>query len=111
MLESARFSERLDELDTDGNDFELSAVVDLIVGDLDRMCRVCSCTHDRLCAGGCAWVADPAGGDLCSTCASEAWDVARRQALGLAVDPHGLELYTRWLDLPGPEADATAEVA
>ncbi len=27
-------------------------------------CRVCGCTHDRACAGGCSWVET----DLCSTC-------------------------------------------
>lgn len=29
-----------------------------------RHCRVCGCTDDRACEGGCAWVAD----DLCSAC-------------------------------------------
>lgn len=32
-------------------------------------CRMCRCTNDRACAGGCWWVVDPAGiGDLCSAC-------------------------------------------
>jgi len=30
-----------------------------------RRCRVCGCTDDRACLGGCAWVS----ADLCSTCA------------------------------------------
>jgi len=33
-----------------------------------RACRVCGCTDDRACEGGCWWVEDPAGGDLCSRC-------------------------------------------
>lgn len=33
-------------------------------------CRVCGCTEDRACPGGCCWVPDPRMlGDLCSTCA------------------------------------------
>ncbi|MDA8186877.1 MAG: ParB/RepB/Spo0J family partition protein [Dehalococcoidales bacterium] len=35
-----------------------------------RTCRVCGCTDDAACAGGCRWVADPEGGDLCSQCAA-----------------------------------------
>ena len=98
----------LDELPPDAGDvYSISAVVDLIVGDHERVCRVCSCTHDRPCEGGCGWVDDPAGGDLCSTCAFEAWEVARRQALGLPVDAHALELYTRWLDLGEAPAGST----
>jgi hypothetical protein len=41
-------------------------------------CRVCGCTDDQACPGGCIWVEDPAidcppdlvgsAGDLCSTC-------------------------------------------
>lgn len=30
-------------------------------------CRVCGCTDERPCVGGCYWVAD----DLCSRCAAE----------------------------------------
>jgi hypothetical protein len=32
--------------------------------DIRRKCRVCGCTNDRACAGGCRWV----GPDLCSQC-------------------------------------------
>ena len=33
-------------------------------------CRVCGCTDDEACEGGCSWVEDPEGiGELCSTCA------------------------------------------
>lgn len=36
-------------------------------------CRVCGCTEDAACAGGCWWVPDPTmAGDLCSTCAARA---------------------------------------
>ncbi len=35
--------------------------------DLPR-CRVCGCTDDQACAGGCWWVAD----DLCSACEARA---------------------------------------
>lgn len=31
-----------------------------------RTCRVCGCTDDEACEGGCSWIAD----DLCSECAS-----------------------------------------
>jgi hypothetical protein len=35
----------------------------------DPVCRVCGCTWDRGCPGGCWWVVDPEGkGDLCSAC-------------------------------------------
>ena len=34
-----------------------------------RTCRVCGCTDERACEGGCSWVPDPEGGDLCSRCA------------------------------------------
>jgi len=32
-------------------------------------CRVCGCTDEHACPGGCSWVEDPEGGDLCSACA------------------------------------------
>lgn len=33
------------------------------------VCRVCGCTDDNACPGGCCWVEDPEGlGDLCSAC-------------------------------------------
>ncbi|MEU1813234.1 hypothetical protein [Micromonospora aurantiaca (nom. illeg.)] len=31
-------------------------------------CRICGCTEDRACPGGCFWVPDPQMGDLCSAC-------------------------------------------
>lgn len=63
-------------------------------------CRVCGCTEDAACEGGCCWVPDPAGGELCSTCAAEAWAVARQLALNQPVEPEALAAYRRWLDLP-----------
>lgn len=37
--------------------------------DVFPRCRVCGCTDERACPGGCSWVEDPGGGDLCSACA------------------------------------------
>lgn len=35
-------------------------------------CRICECTEDSPCEGGCEWVEDPEGlGDLCSACLPE----------------------------------------
>jgi len=38
--------------------------------DIDvATCRVCGCTEEQACQGGCWWVEDPEGlGDLCSSC-------------------------------------------
>lgn len=33
-------------------------------------CRICGCTQNRACVGGCSWVPDPVG-PLCSACAVE----------------------------------------
>ncbi|MFA7331074.1 MAG: hypothetical protein WC326_08380 [Candidatus Delongbacteria bacterium] len=38
------------------------------LGDVGSACRVCGCTEDRACPGGCWWV-EP---DLCSACAETA---------------------------------------
>ena len=38
------------------------------VSAFESVCRVCSCTDDHACAGGCIWVE----ADLCSACAPEA---------------------------------------
>lgn len=37
-----------------------------------RACRVCGCTDDHACPGGCWWVE----GDLCSTCAAKQEEAA-----------------------------------
>ncbi len=39
-----------------------------------RKCRVCGCTDDHACEGGCYWVA----GDLCSQCADKIVSGVRR---------------------------------
>jgi len=41
-----------------------------------RACRICGCTDDHACEGGCSWVVDPDFGDLCSRCASDLIRVA-----------------------------------
>ena len=39
------------------------------VADAVPHCRICGCTDERACEGGCSWVPDPLGlGDLCSAC-------------------------------------------
>ncbi len=35
--------------------------------DGEQVCRVCGCTQDNACLGGCCWVED----DLCSQCAAK----------------------------------------
>jgi hypothetical protein len=42
----------------------LCALVDEAIDEDEPRCRVCGCTNDRACAGGCHW-AEP---DLCSAC-------------------------------------------
>lgn len=50
---------------------------DLFDGDDGPVCRVCGCTDDNACPGGCYWVEDPECiGDLCSRCA-EKLDITR----------------------------------
>lgn len=39
--------------------------------DPNRKCRVCGCTEDRACPGGCSWVEK----DLCSACAPAAHSI------------------------------------
>ncbi len=39
----------------------------------ERACRICGCTDDLACEGGCYWVEDPEGkGNLCSQCLPKA---------------------------------------
>lgn len=57
------------------SEIEVGSVIDLVAEDADdrpgllesqqRRCRVCGCTDDRACPGGCRWV----DLDLCSRCA------------------------------------------
>jgi hypothetical protein len=52
----------------------------------ERSCRVCFCTDDEACEGGCRWVRDPEGlGDLCSACLPKVLEaVNAQQAAALA---------------------------
>lgn len=34
----------------------------------EKSCKVCGCTEEMACPGGCHWVKDIKGGDLCSRC-------------------------------------------
>lgn len=35
----------------------------------EARCRICGCTEDAACEGGCSWIPDPLGiGDVCSRC-------------------------------------------
>lgn len=38
------------------------------LGDPAPVCRACGCSDYSACEGGCWWVADPEGGNLCSAC-------------------------------------------
>lgn len=58
-----------------------------------RTCRLCGCTQDRACPGGCVWVSAPTGVDLCNRCA-EVVDLdlmtAAADDLRAVLDPEGL---------------------
>lgn len=45
----------------------MTALTDFI-GDAAPVCRSCACSDFSACDGGCWWVQDPEGGDLCSAC-------------------------------------------
>jgi hypothetical protein len=72
---------------------ELSAVLD---ADSDGpACRMCGCTENAACIGGCAWVPDPLMlGELCSTCEAfmgqaeeaEPQEVSEADAIGMLLD-------------------------
>src|SRR5436190_21226747 len=50
----------------------------------DARCRVCGCTSEHACPGGCVWVTDPeALGDLCSRCAVLRWRLSEEECLDL----------------------------
>ena len=53
----------------------------------ELVCRVCGCTDDRGCPGGCYWVED----DLCSQCAEfleeEDADELYEEEMGLSIEP------------------------
>lgn len=51
-----------------------------VAGD-EPACRICQCTENQACPGGCYWVPDPLqAGELCSACL----ELAEAQAAGLA---------------------------
>lgn len=52
------------------NDLRDVAGIDDVTLDVIRTCRVCGCTDDRACFGGCAWVG--LADDLCTACAPTA---------------------------------------
>jgi hypothetical protein len=52
-------------------------------------CRVCGCTDDDACPGGCWWAPDPEGGDLCSQCAHRL-GLPLLSELGREADPFGI---------------------
>ena len=76
-----------DEIDGDGT--EASVLADHVRALATRRgvvtaCRVCGCTDDRACDGGCSW----AEADLCSRCAPAAASDRAAQALGAALARH-----------------------
>ncbi len=55
--------------------YRLTAAAAALLADPDDVarCRVCGCTEDAPCPGGCCWVPDPTmRGDLCSACPADA---------------------------------------
>lgn len=48
------------------------------IPDADQVpaCRVCGCTEEQACEGGCHWVEDPQMGELCSRCINAALKVS-----------------------------------
>ncbi len=57
----------------------MQALLELgMLGGLDRRCRVCGCTQQHACPGGCSWVEI----DLCSACAER----LRKQARSAYLD-------------------------
>lgn len=45
-------------------------------------CRLCGCTEDEPCEGGCTWVQDPTGeGDVCSRCEADATEEANGELI------------------------------
>lgn len=60
-----------------------------------RTCRLCGCTQDRCCPGGCVWVSASTGVDLCSRCAvlidPNVGPVGTRRDLRDLLDPDGDE--------------------
>jgi hypothetical protein len=51
---------------------QLASEAQLLLDEQDPACRVCGCTEDKPCNGGCHWAEDPQMGDLCSRCVNAA---------------------------------------
>jgi hypothetical protein len=71
--EMRRFADQLDHLPASRGDMaRLAAHMRLIASagpDEPPACRVCGCTEDDPCAGGCRFIPDPTGqGELCTRC-------------------------------------------
>lgn len=49
--------------------------------DIDAACELCGCTEDDACPGGCAWVPNVAGRDLCSACVEQMPELERQKLL------------------------------
>ena len=69
----------------------------------NAFCRICQCTDDHACEGGCCWVTDPAGGDLCSACMDGAYQALQRHMRGEATEAD-LDLLHRFAET-GPYTD------
>ncbi len=48
----------------DSETHHVSAFKVVTIAAPERACRICGCTHETPCAGGCGW----AGADLCTAC-------------------------------------------
>lgn len=79
-------------------------------------CRLCGCTEDAPCEGGCMWVYDP-DGDLCSRCLDGVHAAlasvlpALQAALGtapLSQVSADLAVLARWADVPDAPSAPTA---
>lgn len=57
--------------------FRAAKEVEVSADDGPR-CRRCGCTDADGCPGGCYWVHDPEGGDLCNQCLDNQWFAMRR---------------------------------
>ncbi len=54
---------------------------DLMAQQVVRCCRVCGCTEDHACPGGCAWIEEPdpeTGLGLCSACYAKGYGLTHR---------------------------------
>lgn len=62
-------------------------------------CRMCGCTDDRACQGGCSWVNKEH--DLCSVCDRVAWRMSAKHGRAAAAVP----LYALWCPTGGDDGD------